>query len=468
MKKHAADGYVDKTTTAVVAALAAFIAPFMSSSINIALPSIGRDFRTSALLLGWVATSFILATALCLIPFGRLADLVGRKKVFFWGVVVNTVASVLCAVSGSVTVLIVFRIIQGVGSSMIFGTATAILTSVYPPSERGKALGLNTAAVYLGLSLGPVLGGVLTQQLGWRSIFWVNLPVGCLILGLVLWKVKGDWAEAKGERFDGRGSALFGMSLALMMYGFTRLPGGLGTTLLLAGLAGLALFIRLERRVEHPVLDVRLFARNRVFAFSNLAALINYSATSAVGFLLSLYLQYIKGMKPQEAGLVLIAQPVMMMLFSPLAGKLSDRIEPRILASAGMAITSAGLILLIFLNGESSIGFIAGSLMLLGFGFALFSSPNTNAVMGSVEKKCYGVASATLATMRFTGGMASLGIAMLLFSLFIGRRAITPEFHPHFLRSVHAGFIVFAALCLAGVFASLTRGNRSSCSPGPS
>ena len=169
MKKHAADGYVDKTATAVVAALAAFIAPFMSSSINIALPSIGRDFRTSAVLLGWVATSFILAAALCLIPFGRLADLIGRKKVFFWGIVVNTIASVLCAVAGSVTILIAFRVVQGVGSAMIFGTATAILTSVYPPAERGKALGLNTAAVYLGLSLGPVLGGVLTQQLGWTS-----------------------------------------------------------------------------------------------------------------------------------------------------------------------------------------------------------------------------------------------------------------------------------------------------------
>jgi MFS family permease len=245
------------------------------------------------------------------------------------------------------------------------------------------------------------------------------------------------------------------------MYGFTRLPSGPGAGLLAAGLAGLTLFFRWERKAEHPVLDVRLFARNRVFAFSNLAALINYSSTSAVGFLLSLYLQYIKGMKPQEAGLVLIAQPVIMTLFSPLAGKVSDRIEPRVVASVGMAISGVGLLLLTFVSGASSIGFIAGSLALLGFGFALFSSPNTNAVMGSVEKKHYGIASATLATMRLTGQMGSLGIAMMLFALFIGPRAVTPEYHPHFLRSAHAGFIIFAVLCLAGVFASLARGNRN-------
>ena len=459
--KYASEKPVNKTAAAVVAALAAFLAPFMSSSINIALPSIGREFGASALLLGWVATSYSLAAAMCLVPFGRLADLFGRKMIFFWGVVVNTISSVLCAAAPTATVLIAFRIVQGVGMAMIFSTATAILTSVYPASERGKALGINVAATYLGLSLGPVIGGVMTQQLGWRSIFWFNLPLGVLILALVLWKIKGEWADAEGERFDGMGTVLFSLSLVLLMYGFTRLPSGPGAGLLAAGIVGLMLFFRWERKAEHPVLDVRLFARNRVFAFSNLAALINYSSTSAVGFLLSLYLQYIKNMKPQEAGLVLIAQPVIMTLFSPLAGKVSDRIEPRVVASVGMAISGAGLLLLTFVNGASSIGFIAGSLALLGFGFALFSSPNTNAVMGSVEKKHYGIASATLATMRLTGQMGSLGIAMMLFSLFIGRRAVTPEYHPHFLRSAHAGFIIFAVLCLAGVFASLARGNRN-------
>ena len=218
------------------------------------------------------------------------------------------------------------------------GTSLAILTSVYPPGDRGKVLGINTAAVYLGLSLGPVLGGFLTQHFGWRSIFVINIPIGLLAFVLTLSRLPGERAEAKGEKFDVAGSAVFGLSLAALMFGFSRLPAVHGALFLLMGLAGLGVFVLLEKRSEAPVLDVRLFLKNRVFAFSNAAALINYSATSAVAFLLSLYLQYIKGLSPQKAGLILIAQPVVMAVFSPLAGKLSDRVEPRIVASAGMAI----------------------------------------------------------------------------------------------------------------------------------
>jgi len=216
--------------------------------------------------------------------------------------------------------------------------------------------------------------------------------------------------------------------------------------------------VRWEIRVGSPVLNMNLFRNNTVFAFSNLAALINYSATSAVGFLLSLYLQYVKALSPQNAGLVLVSQPVMMAIFSPLAGRLSDRIEPRIVASVGMALTTIGLLPFVFLNEGTPLGFIVASLVLLGFGFALFSSPNTNAVMSSVEHRFYGVASATLGTMRLTGQMLSMGIAMLILAIYVGKVQITAEYYALFLTSLKTAIGVFAVLCFVGIFASLARG----------
>jgi MFS family permease len=222
---------------------------------------------------------------------------------------------------------------------------------------------------------------------------------------------------------------------------------------------GLLLFVGWEARAANPVLHVGLFRNNAAFTFSNLAALINYSATSASGFLLSLYLQHIKGLSPQEAGLILIAQPAVMALLSPLAGRLSDRIASRTLASAGMTLTTLALVPFIFLNAETPFWAIILYLVILGCGFGLFSSPNVNAIMSAVERRSYGVASATLGTMRLIGQTLSMGIATLIFALYLGQAAITPEVYPQFLASLKPAFAVFAALCFAGVFASLARGN---------
>ncbi len=455
---------MDKKTqlsASVVAGLASFLAPFMGSAVNIALPAIGRQFNADPVILGWVATAYLLAAAVFLVPFGRLADIHGRKKAFVIGISLYTASSLLTALAPSILALIGFRVLQGCGAALIFGTAIAILTSVFPPGERGKALGINTAAVYLGLSLGPVFGGWLTQQLGWRSIFLVNIPLGLIIIILILWKLKDEWAEAGGESFDLGGSILYGLALVGIMLGFSRLPHLLGACLLLGGLALVCGFVCWENRAASPVLNLGLFRMNRVFAFSNLAALIHYSATFAVGFFLSLFLQYLKGMSPQSAGLILIAQPIVMTIFSPLAGRASDTVEPRVVASLGMALSSAGLLLLTFLRLDSSLGSVVAGLGLLGFGFALFSSPNTNAVMSSVEKKQYGVASATLGTMRLVGQMLSMGMAIMIFAVFIGRVEVTAANQTGFLRATKTGFAIFAALCFAGIFASLARGNRN-------
>lgn len=446
----------------IIAGLAAFLAPFMGSAINIALPSIGRRFGADAVTLGWVATGYLLAAAVFLVPFGRLGDIHGRKKFFIAGILVYTTSTLLSAVSPSIMALISFRILEGAGGAMIFGTGVAILTSVFPPGERGKALGINVAATYLGLSLGPVLGGWLTHEFGWRSIFFFNIPLCILIIILVLAKLPGEWAEAAGEEFDLSGAVLYSLALIGVMLGFSRLPHLLGAMLLLAGLTLGYGFIRRDSRISSPVIQLGLFRTNRVFAFSNLAALVNYSATFAVGFFVSLYLQYLKGMSPRSAGLVLIAQPVVMTVFSPFAGRVSDRVEPRIVSSVGMAVSSLGLLLLAFLRADSSLILITARLAVLGFGFALFSSPNTNAIMSSVEKKFYGVASATLGTMRLVGQMFSMGMAMMILSVFIGRVQITAANQARFLQAAHTGFLIFAALCFAGVFASLARGNRKS------
>jgi len=441
-----------------VATLGSFLTPFMGSSVNIALPSIGNELAMDAISLGWVATAYLLAAAMFLVPFGRIADIYGRKRIFTYGILTYTVASMLSAIAPSAAVLIASRVLQGIGGAMIFSTGVAILTSVFPAEERGKALGINVAAVYLGLSLGPFLGGLLTEHFGWRSIFVLNVPLGLIIIAFIFWKLKGEWAEAKGEKFDITGSVIYSLMLIAIMYGFTLLPQMSGAWLILVGALGVVAFVKWEMKVKSPVLNLGLFRNNTVFALSNLAALINYSATFAVAFLLSLYLQYIKGLTPQSAGLILVAAPVVQAIFSPLAGRLSDRIEPRIVASVGMGLTATGLVLFTSLSEKTSLGFIVASLVVLGFGFALFSSPNTNAVMSSVEKRFYGVASGTLATMRQIGMTFSMGMAMLLFTLYIGRVQITPEYYSLFLKSVNVAFIIFAALCFGGIFASLARG----------
>lgn len=447
-----------KRAVLIIASLSSFIVPFIGSSVNIALPTIGKEFKIDAVMLSWVPTSYLLASAMFLLPFGRTADIYGRKKIFLAGFITYTIGSLLSALSISDLMLIVCRVIQGIGSAMTFGTAMAILTSVYPPQERGRAIGITTASVYTGLSLGPFLGGFLTQHLGWRSIFYANVPLGLVVIILVVWRLKGEWAEARGEKVDLPGSILYALTLFLVIYGLSRLPSSLGVGFIVVGGIGIIMFFFLEARTSSPVLNVQMFRHNLVFTFSNLAALIHYSATFAVTFLLSLYLQYIKGLSAQSAGMILIAQPIMMAVFSPLAGRLSDRIEPRVIASLGMACTCVAIYLLSFIGDNTSLPYIVFNLLILGFGFALFSSPNTNAVMSSVERRYLGVASGTIGTMRLVGQMFSMGMAMMIFSIIIGKVMITPELYPLFLRSAKIALGINGTLCFVGIFFSLARG----------
>ncbi len=451
-----------KRITLFIVTLAAFIAPFNISAINIALPTIGREFLMDADSLGWVATAYLLSSVVFLVPFGKIADIYGRKKIFIVGIIIFSLASLSMTLCPSAAFLISFRVLQGFGSAMIFGTGIAILTSVFPPRERGKALGISVSSTYIGLTLGPFVGGILTSSLGWRSIFLVNIPLGIIIVILVLTKLKGDWSEAKGEKFDLAGSFFYCTGIIAIMMGVSavsRLGNTVSIIMILLGAVIFYLFIRWEMRQESPVFDISLFMGNRVFTLSNLAALINYCATFATTFFLSLYLQYIKDFNPKQAGLILIAQPIVMAIASPFAGKLSDRIEPRKVASTGMAIIAVCLFLLALVNSSTSIIIIIIVLIFTGLGFAFFSSPNSNAVMSSVEKRYYGIASGALGTMRLMGQMFSMGITVLIFAIYIGHAQITPENYPAFLISMRTAFIFFGVLCSIGVVASLSRGN---------
>jgi EmrB/QacA subfamily drug resistance transporter len=304
-----------KRSALVIATLSAFLTPIMGSAVNVALPAIQKEFQMNAVLLSWIATSYLLAAAVSLVPFGRLADIYGRKKIFTMGVVLFTVASFLSAISVSASMLIACRVFQGVGGGMIFSNGLAILSSVFPPTERGKAIGINAAAVYVGLSIGPFLGGFLTHQLSWRSIFLLGVPLGLIIICVLMWKLKGEWAGSKGEKFDFEGSLIYALAIVAIMYGFSLLPTFTSLWIILLGLASVLGFVRWEVKTKNPVFQLDLFRTNKVFAFSNLAALLNYCSTFAVLFLLSLYLQYIKGLTPQSAGVILASQFIVQAAF---------------------------------------------------------------------------------------------------------------------------------------------------------
>jgi EmrB/QacA subfamily drug resistance transporter len=448
----------EKKVILLVACLASFLVPYTGSSITVALPAIADQFGADAVTLGWITSAYIVSAALFIVPFGRLADILGRKKIFILGILIFTLASLASAFSPASGILIAARFIQGIGGAMLFATSVAMVTQVYGPGERGRALGITIATVYAGLSIGPFLGGILTDHFGWPAIFLINVPLGIATIILTVKGVSHEWADAAGERFDLYGAVLYGVMIFGAIFGISLLPAAAAGLWIFISGCTLAVFIWWEKRCTSPLLDLAIFSDNNTFLFSNIAAMINYGATFAVAVLLSLYLQYIRGFSAETAGFILVAQPVIQMIFSPFAGNLSDRIEPRIVATMGMAITAIGLSFFIFLTPATSLYAIVISLMVLGFGYALFSSPNTNAIMSSVHIRYLGIASSMVSTMRSLGQVISMAIAMFSFSVFIGSVAITPSVYPELLTSITVTFTIFTVLCIAGVGISYVRG----------
>lgn len=431
-----------------------FIGPFMGSAVNLAVPAIGGEFGAPVESLGWLVTAYLLGSAVVLLPVGRLADIVGRKKVYTCGVVLFLLGNLAATLVASMELFIACRLFQGVATAMIFGTGMAMIVSVHAPSERGKVIGYSAAATYIGLSVGPMLGGFVTEAVGWRGIFHLA-GLGLVFSLFAVSRVKQEWYGARGEPFDWLGALLYVSASGLVLYGCSTIAQGAAAKVLLAaGAALLVCFVRNQARCAVPLVDMKLLRENTVFAMSSLAAMINYSATFAIGFILSLYLQLIRGMDASAAGLILLIQPALMALFSPLAGALSDRLEPRAVASAGMALDAAGLLLFAFLRADTPLWLVGANVALIGLGFALFSSPNNNAIMGAVEAKYYGVAASVLAAMRLIGQAMSMAVVTAVLAHF-GASA-----HGRMLAGFNATFGIFAALCAAGILASLARGKR--------
>lgn len=445
-----------RTLILALVTVATFLNPFTGSAVNLALPTIGQEFVVDAATLAWISSAYLLSSVLFLLPAGRLGDSRGRISVFKIGTVVYAAASLLTMFTPSIASLLALRFVQGIGGAMIYANSVAIITQLYPPGERGYAIGMNVTAVYAGLSLGPFLGGVLTHFFGWRSIFLVSVLLAVPVLGYFR-KFPAFLDEKREEQLDMPGVALSSLVLFFFFIGLTSAASPTGILLLAVAVLLGIVFYSVEKKQDSPLFPVTLLEKNRVFAFSNLAALINYSATFAVAFLLSLYLQYVRGYDPAAAGSLLLIQPIVQVCISPLAGRLSDRVSAVHVASAGLAVSAVSLFGFSLLSPETPVAVIVSLLIVLGAGLALFSSPNTNAIMSSVESRHYGSASAMVATMRALGMLVSMGMVMVVFTVSMGTTAITPPVYHLFLESMEIVFGIFFVLTLLGIVFSLVR-----------
>jgi EmrB/QacA subfamily drug resistance transporter len=465
-----------------VTSVGAFMSPLDGNIVAVALPAMGRGLAMSVGPLIWVQAAYLLAMAVLLIPLGRLADHRGRVRYYLLGIVVFTVGSMLAGVSMNGGWLIGSRVVQGAGAALLSATSAAIVTAVFPPQERGRALGINVMAVYLGLSIGPPLGGLLVEIFGWRSVFFVNLPIGLVVL-IWGWLLMPRHERSAGAvpRSDVGGAALLGAFLIGLLMPLTFAPEwgwAAPQSIVLLGLAGASLvgFVVRELRVADPVLDLDLVLQNRLFAAANVAALLNYMALYAITYLTSIYLQQVSGRSAGLTGLLLLIQPLIMAVLSPFAGRLSDRVGSRVLTSGGMVAVAVGMTILATLRATSGLGHVLVALTVVGLGMAAFSAPNTSAIMGSVRSDQLGVASGFLGTMRVTGMALSLavlgGIAAgrlgslgtdLLMSHGHGAQAaiLAARAAREYAVGYRYAMITGAALALVGAAVSLTRGARA-------
>jgi EmrB/QacA subfamily drug resistance transporter len=451
--------------------LGGFVVTLMTSGINVGLPDIGHEFSLSGVYLNWISLSMVLISAAVLLPIGRLADAYGRMRFFVGGMVIFSAASFACALAPSAGVLVAFRMVSGIGLAVGSVTAPALVILAYPLEKRGHALGWNVLGVYLGITVGPLLGGVIFRNLDWRAFFYILAAVNLTNIILPVWKLRHiEWKETAQGRFDLPGSLLFAVGLVCVLLGLSSLPKLTGVVFLVVGVAGLAGFFWWETRAADPLLPVRLLKRNRVFGAANAAVLVNYAATAAMSLLLSYYLIVNRGLAEDIAGLLIATGSFVQAITSPFAGRLADRVEARYVASVGMGLCVLGLFALIFLGPATPYWYVALALCVIGLGFGLFSAPITHAVMGSVDRSQVGMASATMSVVRQAGMNLSIGLATMLIALYVAplHLDITPDNYPvlraPFLTTIRLSFIIFTALCAVGIVASLVgprRGERS-------
>ena len=439
---------------------ASFMNPYMLAAVNISLPQIQYQFVCSAKTLSWVSNSFLLANAIVLLPLSRAADIWGRVRFFKIGLYVFALFSLLSGLSNSAVMLLSMRAFQGVGAALMHVTGVAIITECYPPNKRGYALGLNIGAVYAGLSMGPFLGGIITQIGGWSLVFLSVVPLAVITIILSHVNLRNVNIAKNHGAFDLKGSFLYAVSIFLFIYGGGRIDEMQGVVLFVAGLLMFLLFYLFEKRTQNPILNIKLLTSNRKFTFSNLAAFIHYSSIFGVSFILSLYLQFAKGLSPAQTGTILLAQPLVMVFTAPFTGRLSDKINPAYLASAGLMVTFVVLAVMSFLTLQTSVVYVVVLLAFLGLGFGLFTSPNTNSVMSAVDKKQYGIASGINATMRVFGQTISMMMVTVFITMLMGNESISTANIGLYLKSAKLYFMVFSVLSLLGIWFSIQRDKK--------
>ena len=486
-----------------VVMITSFLTTFTGSALNLSVPAISTEFHAGAVSISWIVTGYILASAVLSVPFGRFADLRGKKPVLVTGQLLFTACAFLCSIAWNIETIIAFRLAQGIGAAMIFATNVALLVASYPPEKRGKMIGLSVSATYAGLSLGPVVGGVMNHHFGWRSIFYITAALAASAALLAIFRLKepadhpetlpaagaGNIAEAAGaagtgnsvpvtgaaevekkipaaggnsgekkQKMDLTGCILYSSMLACIMYGFSSITTGILAKILLPlGILLFIPFVRHESRTKDPLVNLDMFRKNTVFTFSNIAALLNYGASYAVSYLLSIYLQTVLGFDSQIAGLILITSPVFQTVLSPVAGRLSDRYSPFVLTSCGMAISAVGIFSFIFIRQGYPLGLVIAALVVIGVGFAFFSSPNTNAIMSCVDKADYSIASSVTATSRSIGHTLSMAIVTTVVAVTVGNVTLASASPQSVLFAMRVSFIIFTILCVAGIFFSARR-----------
>jgi EmrB/QacA subfamily drug resistance transporter len=458
----------------LITSVGSMMGPLDGSIVNVSLPVIAHHLHMDYVSVIWVPAAYLVTLAVLLLIIGRLSDIHGRKRIFITGFGIFVVGSFLCSIATNGTELIIFRILQGGGGACIFATSPAIVTDVFPAKERGRALGLNVMAIYIGGALGPTLGGVLTYAFGWPSIFLVNIPIGLSIIAVSVWKLQESHMK-KIQPFDLAGTTAFAVTLISLLVAMTlgETIGWLSLpilTLLLLVVLAFVLFVFLEvRKGSNAMFDISLITHNRLFAAANIAALLNYTAFFAASLLISIYLQLVLGLSTLVTGGILLATPITMAILAPLSGWMSDRIGSRFLSTTGMVVIAIGLLLLSTLTYTTGTRVIILYLLLMGVGMGLFSSPNTSAIMGSVEKRQLGVASGTLATMRTTGQSLSLAVtgavvatvasAQVVSLLFVGANPAQATVEADaYLQGMSLAFMVCACIALIGALFSFVRG----------
>ncbi len=443
----------NKNLILLICSVLSFFTVFAVNAVNVVIPTIAAEFHMNNILQNWVTIIFLLVVSVLSVPAGQISGKYGLKRITILSIVLFIVISIVNVLVTSKELFLICRLILGIALSFINVTSMAMVVSAFKPEDRGAALGINITAVYIGLSLSPVLGGVLNYNLGWRSVVLFGVPFLLVILALLLFKVEDEWITFKGIPIDYKGSIVYGIGMVLFIYGFTILNQSLGVVLTILGVICLVIFGWIELRQDNPVFDIRFF-KNRKFLSANFASLSAYLATYAAVTILNYHLQYINGYDSQSAGIILLVAPICQVIFAPIAGRLSDKFVPQILAAIGMGLGTVSLILFSTLNFNTPIEFVIVSMIIYGVGFGLFSPPNTNVIMGSVPPKDTSVASAAVSTMRSVGQAMSMGILTLVFAFVMGNVPIVEEYYPLLISSCQMTCIICVVLCMASVFAS--------------